>query len=109
FRQDVYANASLVPAGTRLVVISADAREVHRSPADLGVVGTPSTICAAVAGRVASRPRALRSVRPAVPALASRPGASLRTQDVFAELINRMPADAVVVEETPSSNDLLRS
>ena len=109
FRQDVYADVPLVPDGARLAVISANEHEVHRSPADLAVIGAPSALIAALADRVSERP-ATPCARPTVdvPPLTTADSA-LQPVHVFAELIARLPTNAVVVEETPSSNEQLRA
>ena len=87
-----------------LAVVSDDADEVHRSPAELAILAAPDLVCAAVAARVPQRPR---SGQP----LFQRPEASrdapLRAGHVLQALGDRLPADAVVVEECPSNRDEL--
>lgn len=110
FRQYPYEDGPLVRPGTRLAVITDDPAEAHRAPAGLAVVAALPAFCAelaeAVAGpdshATAARRRAPRMERPAGP---PPPGESrpLRAAHVLAALAPRLPAETVLVEETPSS------
>ncbi len=100
FRQYVFRPGPLVRPGTRVVVVSDDADAVHRSAAGLGVVADPAATCARVASLVTPRPTA-SAVRSAT--VTPAPGSALRAVDVFAALAARLPADVVLVEESPSS------
>jgi len=103
-RQHPYEDGPLVAPGTRVAVVSQDPAEVHRSPADLGVVGSPAAICLALADAVAARPRQSNGTHRPPPALEPpAPGEPLRAAHVLAALAERLPPHAVVVEETPSS------
>ena len=87
-----------------------DPEEAHRSPVELAVLGDPAAICAALAAAVDARderhPRAAsarsRRHRPA-------PGEPLRAGHVLAALAERLPRDAILVEETPSSRPELHA
>ncbi len=105
FRQSTYEPGPFVHEGTVVAVVSDDADEVHRSPAALAVLGAPELVCAGLAARVAAR------ARPAAP-LFQRPDAlnadgPLRAGHVLQALGDRLPPDAVVVEECPSNRDEL--
>ncbi|HUO73183.1 MAG TPA: thiamine pyrophosphate-dependent enzyme [Solirubrobacteraceae bacterium] len=100
---------ALVAPGTRVAVITADAAEAHRSPCDVAVVGPVAAACSTLAGLV--QPRGVRGEgsrrdpihpRPDPPP-PPEPGELLRAGHVLSALAQRLPADAVVVEETPSS------
>ena len=85
-----------------------DPDEAVRSPAELVVLAAPAPVCAALAGRVAARPgyagQALFT-RPDPPA----PGHPLRPGHVLAALAERLPPDAVLVEEAPSDRPELHA
>jgi benzoylformate decarboxylase len=100
-RQYAYEPGPLVAEGTRLAAITDDRDEAHRSTAELAVLASPAAVCRALAGLVPARigtpPE--RRVGPAAP----DPGGRLRAGHVLAALGERLPAEAVVIEETPSS------
>jgi benzoylformate decarboxylase len=103
FRQYPYEPGPLVAPGTRIAVLTDDPAEAHHSPADLAVVAPLAAACRLLASSVSPRSgaAALPSRRvPPAPPTGSEP---LRAAHVFAALASRLPADAVVVEETPSS------
>jgi benzoylformate decarboxylase len=102
FRQYPYEPGPLVEPGTRIAVVTDDPTEAHHSPADLAVVAPLAPTVALLAAEVPSRPGSVvlsRKVPPAPPA----DGEPMRAAHVFAALAARLPADAVVVEESPSS------
>lgn len=122
-RQYPYDKGPLVGAGTDIVVITEDPAEAHRSPAALAALGDPAALCAALARTVTRRaggvdaavpPTSLggaatpspngasASPRPPAPAPPA-PGEPLRAGHVLAALAERLPRDAILVEETPSS------
>ncbi|MEU6777887.1 thiamine pyrophosphate-dependent enzyme [Nonomuraea angiospora] len=127
FRQYPYVPGPLVVAGTSVAVITDDPAEAHRSPADLAYLASPSAVCARLAallspsspaGGRAPAPdipelRALTADVPELPAAGRAPaahvpelpaaGRPLRAAHVLRELALRLPADTVLVEETPSS------
>jgi benzoylformate decarboxylase len=89
-----------VAPGTRVAVITADAAEAHRSPCELAVVGPVAAVCQALAAKVRRRdgpgPEPLR--RPAPPG----PEEPLRAGHVLSALAERLPENAVLLEESPS-------
>jgi benzoylformate decarboxylase len=93
-----------VKPGTRVAVITETASEAHRSLADFALVAPVATACSALAEQV--RPRADRTPgpmrRPAAPDPPA-PGEPLQAGHVLAALADRLPRDAVLVEESPSS------
>jgi benzoylformate decarboxylase len=110
-RQYPYDEGPLVTAGTTLAVVTQDPEEAHRSPADLAVLGSPAEICAALALAVEPRASAGPLVRHRPPAAPPAPadGEPLRAGHVLAALGARLPDDAVLVEETPSSRPELHA
>ncbi|WP_196807475.1 thiamine pyrophosphate-binding protein [Candidatus Solirubrobacter pratensis] len=105
-RQYPYDAGPLVREGTRIAVITQDAGEAHRSPAELSVLGDPAATCAALAGAVEPRELAAAPIqRPEPPA----PGEPLRAGHVLQALADRLPRDAILVEETPSSRPELNA
>lgn len=111
-RQYPYDAGPLVEDGTRLVVVTRDPAEAHRSPAALAVLGDPAAVCAALAAAVEPRAAAASAaparVLPPAPDPPA-PGAPLRAAHVLAALAERLPRDAVLVEETPSSRPELHA
>ncbi len=94
----------LLEPGTRVAVISDDPGEVHRSACDMAVLAAVAPACAALAEQVGARdgsgpPPAKRLPSPAPPAA----GQPLAPGHVLDALARRLPPDAIVVEETPSS------
>ena len=103
FRQYPFEHGPLVAPGTTLVQVTDDLEDAHHSPVALAVVAGPARVCAALAERLPARDRtAPPAARPAPP---PPPGhfEPLRAAHVMTALAQRLPADAVVVEETPSS------
>jgi benzoylformate decarboxylase len=104
FRQYQFEPGPFVDAGTRIAVVSDDEEEALRSPADLALLAPPAAVCERLIEEVPSRhgsPPAPRSARPSPePPLAGEP---LRAGHVLAALAERLPRDAVVLEESPSS------
>jgi benzoylformate decarboxylase len=104
FRQYPYHPGPFVEAGTRVVVVSRDPAEVHRSAADLGVLADPGPVCAELARIAPARggPPPGPFERPAPPAPPDA-GEPLRAGHVLAALAERLPRDAIVIEECPSN------
>src|SRR5437867_2527757 len=86
-------------AAPAIVVVSDDPAEVHRSPAELAVLGPLVPTCRELARVVPARDAQPPPpfARPAAPA----PSEPLRAAHVLAALAARLPSDAVVVEEAP--------
>jgi benzoylformate decarboxylase len=107
FRQYPYDGGPLVEPGTRLAVVTSDPEEAHRSPAEVAVIGEPAAICEALRVAVARRddPIVPQRVIPAGPPA----GDGLRAGHVLAALAGRLPRDAILVEETPSSRPELHA
>lgn len=102
FRQYLFEPGELVAAGTTVIVITTDPAEAHRSAADLALIAAPAPAVASLVeltrAREQRRTPAPRRGRP-VPA----PGDPLRAADVMARLGELLPANAIVVEESPST------
>jgi benzoylformate decarboxylase len=109
-RQYPFDAGPLVQEGTRVAVVTQDPEEAHRSPVELAVLGDPAAICAALAAAVDARPaaetRCLQRPDPPAPPAAGEP---LRAGHVLAALAERLPRDAILVEETPSSRPELHA
>ena len=94
----------MVASDTRVAVLTDDPAEAHRSPCDLALVAPVAPACAALAEQVRQRvveppPPLQRPPAPPPPAA----GEPLTAAHVFSALAQRLPRDAVLVEETPSS------
>ncbi|MFE4964681.1 thiamine pyrophosphate-dependent enzyme [Streptomyces sp. NPDC056660] len=97
-RQYPYAPGKLTQA--RAVVVTDDPAEAHHSPAELAVVTPLPDFCDRLARRTPPRePRRTAAPRRSAPV----PDGSLTPAHVLAALADRLPAETVVVEETPSS------
>jgi benzoylformate decarboxylase len=101
-RQYPYEPGPLVPEGTGVIQLTEDPAEAARAPAALAVVTPLAPFVTELAGRVRAREaEGPARATPAPPA--PDPARALRPDDVFTLLAARLPADAVVVEESPSS------
>ena len=102
FRQSLYAPGRFTDPDTRIAIITEDAEEAHRSPAELAAIASPAVVCRALADAVPARTNAPPEPhrKPTAPALPG-PGEPLQTVHVFAALSARLPRDAVVLEEAP--------
>ena len=102
FRQSPYAPGRLIDAAARIALVTEEPDEAHRSPAELVVLAPPASTCGALAERVPQRdaepPEPFRP--PPAPA-APAPGEPLLAGHVLAALAERLPRNAVVVEEAP--------
>jgi benzoylformate decarboxylase len=91
-------------------VITDQAEEANRSAAELVLLGPPGYACAEIAARIPQRQAPApepRRVLPDPPPPA--PGEPLEPGHVFVALRDRLPAAAVLMEETPSSRpELMR-
>jgi thiamine pyrophosphate-dependent acetolactate synthase large subunit-like protein len=111
FRQYPYAEGPLAPPGTRVALVTDDGAEAHRSPTELTVLADLAGTCAALAERVAERSGGGTEPRRAAPEPLAPPsgGRPLRAAHVLDALAERLPRNAVVVEETPSSRPELHA
>ncbi|HXD58945.1 MAG TPA: thiamine pyrophosphate-binding protein [Thermoleophilaceae bacterium] len=104
FRGYMYEPGPMVEPGTRIAVISDDPEEVHRSPADLALLGSVADACAGIAERVQQRsgntPEPFQRPAPLDPPAAGEP---LRAGHVLCALAERLPTDVVLMEEAPST------
>jgi benzoylformate decarboxylase len=101
FRQYAYEPGPLVRLGTRLALVTDDPEEAHRSPSELTILAEPAAVCRGLAERLDSRPMPSRPLR--VRSDPPAPGEPLTGGHVLAALADRLPPDAIVIEETPSS------
>jgi benzoylformate decarboxylase len=99
FRQVYYAPGRFTEPGVRIALVTDNPDELHRSPAELAVLAPPGPVCRELARRLHAReaepPEPLQ--RPAAP----DPEEPLRAGHVLAALAERLPRDAVVLEEAP--------
>jgi benzoylformate decarboxylase len=110
FRQYVYEPGPLTADGTRVAIVTEDSAEAHRSPVELALVAAPAVVCAAVAETLSQRaaPSSAGFRRPG-PAPPPGPGEPLRAAHVLSALAERLPPDAVVIEEAPSNRPELHA
>ena len=95
---------ALVEPETRVAVLTADPAEAHRSPCDLAVVAPVGGACRALVEQLPERagnpPEPVRRPTRLAPPAAGEP---LRPGHVLDALAERLPDDALLVEECPSS------
>jgi benzoylformate decarboxylase len=109
FRQYAFAPGPFYGPGTRVAVVTDDPDEAHRSAAELVVLAPVGPTCEALAARVAARERTSSGAlleRPSAPAATDGP---LTSAHVFSALAQRLPRDAIVFEEAPSSKPELHA
>jgi benzoylformate decarboxylase len=99
FRQSPYAPGRFTEVGARVALVSADADEVHRSPVELGVLARPAAVCTRLAEQLPQREADAPQQYSPPPAPA--PADPMLAGHVLAALAERLPHDAVVVEEAP--------
>jgi benzoylformate decarboxylase len=103
FRLYLYDPGLLVEPGTRVAVVGDDPDEVLRSPCDLALLAPPAAVCAELATRIPQRTGEVEPFRrPPAPEPPSA-GEPLRPAHVLAALADRLPRDAILVEEAPSN------
>jgi benzoylformate decarboxylase len=102
----IYEPGPYLEPTTRVAVVSADAEQLHRSAATLALLGPPGPLASATAALLDARPydrhAAPLHTAPAAPAPPAS-GEPLRPGHVLAALAQRLPPEAIVVEESPSS------
>jgi len=103
-RQYPFVPGPFVEPGTQVAIVSQDPAEVHRSTADLAVLAAPGPVCAELARIVPVRETAPPGPFP-IPAPPAPPAAGepLRAAHVFSALAERLPRNAIVIEESPSN------
>jgi benzoylformate decarboxylase len=107
FRAYIYDEpVALVEPSTRVAVLTSEPAEAHRSPCDLALVAPVGEACRALVEALPERatggnpPEPVRRPAPLPPPTA---GERLRPGHVLDALSARLPGDALVVEECPSS------
>jgi benzoylformate decarboxylase len=110
FRQYAYEPGPLFGDDTQVAVVTGVPAEAHVSPAALAVVGSPAEVCKALVRRVEPRRGASPESmpRPAPPAPPPM-GAPLRASHVLAALAERLPRNAILLEECPSNRSELHA
>jgi benzoylformate decarboxylase len=102
----IYEPGPFLEPGTQVAVVSDDPAQLHRSAAALAVLAAPGPLAAAVAALVEPRPfdpAAARRHQPPPPPAPPAAGEPLRPGHVFEALARLLPANAILVEESPSS------
>jgi benzoylformate decarboxylase len=109
FRQYGYEPGPLFANGTRVALVTQFAEEARHSPADLAIVASLSSTCAAISPKIHPRNH------PATPFFAPPPdppppvdGRPLTPSHVFSALASRLDVNTVVLEESPSSRSDLQ-
>jgi benzoylformate decarboxylase len=110
-RQYAYEPGPLVRPGTRLALVTDDPAEAHRSPSELTILADPAAVCRGLAEQVRARPGSPAPPAFARPGLPPPPAAGdpLRPGHVLAALAERLPRNAIVIEESPSSRAALNA
>jgi len=109
FRQYAFAPGPFYGPGTRVAVVTDDPDEAHRSAAELVVLAPVAPTCEALVDRLAARgDTSSAAVFEPPPAPAATDG-PLTSAHVFSALARRLPQDAIVFEEAPSSKPELHA
>jgi benzoylformate decarboxylase len=103
FRLYQYDPGPLVPPGTRVAVVGDDPEDVLRSPCDLALLAAPGVVCSGLAARLEQRAGSVEPFRRPPAPEPPAGGEPLRPAHVLAALAERLPQDAVLVEEAPSN------
>jgi benzoylformate decarboxylase len=103
FRQYIYGDGRLAGPTVRVAVVTPDAAEAHRSAATLALIAPVAAVCRELARLLPAREAAPPDAWRPEPLGTPPPGASLAAGHVFDALAARLPRDAVVFEETPST------
>jgi benzoylformate decarboxylase len=106
FRLYLYEPGPFIEPGTRVAVVSAVAEQLYRSAATLALQAAPGPLARAVAALVGQRPfdaEAAPLHSPPAPPQPPRTGEALAPGHVLDALAQRLPADTILVEESPSS------
>jgi len=101
FKQYPYADGRYAAEGLRVAVVTDDPAEAHRAAAELAVLAPPAAVCRELASRLPGREG--ENAPPPWFAEPLEPGEPLSAGHVLDALQARLPRNAVVVEETPSS------
>jgi thiamine pyrophosphate-dependent acetolactate synthase large subunit-like protein len=109
-RQYHYEPGPLVEDGTQVVVLTEQITEARHSTCDLAVLTPVADACHWLAREVQERTSSDGGeFDPPAPCLVPDETTPLRPAHVFIELASRLPRDAVVIEETPSSREVLQA
>jgi benzoylformate decarboxylase len=109
FRQYPYVPGPFYGAGTRVVVVTDDPAEAHRSAAELAVLAPVAAVCRGLAERLAGREAAPTPAAHRPPLAVPAAHNPLSSAFVFSALADRLTRDAVVIEESPSSKPELHA
>jgi benzoylformate decarboxylase len=102
FRQTAFVAGRFTAPGTAIAVVGEDPDEVHRSPAELSVLAPIAGVVRELATRVPQRDAQPPDPRPTPAApRPPDPGEPLTASHVLAALAERLPRNAVVIEEAP--------
>jgi benzoylformate decarboxylase len=102
FRQSPYAPGRFTEPGARIALVTDESDEAHRSPAELVVLAPPGAVCRELAQQLPQRDaEPPEPYRPPPAPAPPGPGGPLRAGHVLAALAERLPREAVVVEECP--------
>ena len=103
FRQYAYDEGAFAPDGVRIAVVTPDPAEAHRSAAEIAVLAAPGPVCRELARRLPERQGEAPAPWRAAPLDPPGDGEPLAAEHVLDALAARLPSDAVVFEEAPSS------
>jgi benzoylformate decarboxylase len=111
-RQYPFRDGPLFPDGTRIVLLTDDPDQANRSAADLALIGDVPGMLDALTAALPAATTQRDAAPPAGAGFALDPpaaGQPMRAAHVFGLLADSLPADTIVVEESPSSRPALQA
>lgn len=109
FRQYPYVPGPFYGPGTRVAVVTEDPAEAHRSAAELAILAPVAAVCSDLATKLRQREPTSTDAPVRAPLSATEPHNPLSSADVFSALAERLPRDALLIEEAPSSKPELHA
>lgn len=109
FRQYGFEPGPLFADGTKVVLVTQFAEEAHHSPANLAIVASLASVCAALLPLLQLREGSTNFYNPPPDPPLIKDGQPLTPSHVFAALASRLDPKTVVLEESPSSRSDLQT
>lgn len=109
FRQYGFEPGPLFADDTKVALVTQFADEAHHSPANLAIIASLASVCAALLPLLLHRKEPVTFFSPPPDPPPLKVGQSLTPSHVFAALASRLDPNTVVLEESPSSRSDLQT